>query len=113
MILEDCGAVFIASAPYPPRAGPFLVGATLPHLGSLGRCTRRIERLCRSTTVPMADRLVPMIKSPSQCPGTARSLASAGRLEMNTFSVTSPAGLGFDQARGLRKARRVLEAASR
>ena len=33
----------------------------------------------RSTIVPIADRPVPMIRSPSQCPGTARSAASAGR----------------------------------
>jgi len=36
-----------------------------------------------STSVPIADRFFcPMIRSPSQCPGTARSAASAGRSAM-------------------------------
>src|SRR5690625_1851584 len=42
LVIEVCRAVFIASAPYPPRAGPFLVGATLPHWGSqIGRASCR------------------------------------------------------------------------
>src|SRR6188768_1128155 len=37
-----------------------------------------VNRLDRSTSVPIADRSRPMIRSPSQCPGTARSCTSAG-----------------------------------
>ena len=52
-----------------------------------------MDRLLRSTMVPMADRPVPMIRSPSQCPGTARSAASAGRSLITTSAVTWPCGL--------------------
>ena len=38
-----------------------------------------MKRVERSTSVPIAERPVPMIRSPSQYPGTARSSASAGR----------------------------------
>ena len=45
-----------------------------------GRCNRITNRVDRSTKVPIADWLPPpMIRSPSQCPGTARSVTSAGR----------------------------------
>jgi TRAP-type C4-dicarboxylate transport system permease large subunit len=35
-----------------------------------------VNRVVRSTRVPIADRFSPMIRSPSQCPGTARSATS-------------------------------------
>ena len=38
-----------------------------------------VNREVRSTSVPIAELLNPRIRSPSQCPGTARSSASAGR----------------------------------
>ena len=38
-----------------------------------------MNRVVRSTNVPIAELPSPMIRSPSQCPGTARSSASAGR----------------------------------
>lgn len=38
-----------------------------------------IEPVSRSTSVPIAEASDPMIKSPSQCPGTALSSTSAGR----------------------------------
>ena len=45
-----------------------------------GRCSRIVNRVERSTRVPTAEPLaVPMIRSPSQWPGTARSATSAGR----------------------------------
>ena len=45
-----------------------------------GRYSRITYRLDRSTRVPIAERLdSPVIRSPSQCPATARSAASAGR----------------------------------
>lgn len=46
-------------------------------------------------------------KSPSQCPGTALSAASAGRCERTTSAVTCPCGLFCDRARGSRSARPV------
>ncbi len=66
-----------------------------------------MDRLLRSTSVPIADRPVPMIRSPSQCPGTARSAASAGRSLITTSAVTCPCGLFRDRARGSRSARPV------
>jgi hypothetical protein len=44
-----------------------------------GKCSSIVNRVLRSTKVPIAYRSDPMIKSPSQCPGTARSSTSAGR----------------------------------
>jgi hypothetical protein len=41
----------------------------------------------RSTSVPIAELPNPMIRSPSQCPGTARSAASAGRWLIITWSL--------------------------
>jgi hypothetical protein len=49
-----------------------------------------VNLVVRSTRVPIADRLVPMIKSSSQCPGTARSATSAGRSMIITSGVTWP-----------------------
>ena len=39
-----------------------------------------MNRVVRSTNVPIAELPRPMMRSPSPCPGTARSSASAGRL---------------------------------
>ena len=62
-------------------------------------------RLLHSTRVPMADRFVPMMRSLSQCPGTALSAASTGRSEIITSAVTCPCGLLRDRSRGTRSAR--------
>src|SRR5712691_12086120 len=43
-----------------------------------GRCSNMVNRVVRSTSVPIADRFSPMIRSPSQCPGTTRSLDLGG-----------------------------------
>src|SRR3954470_18322085 len=51
----------------------------MPQPSARGRCNRTVYRVLRSTRVPIAERPEPMIRSPSQCPGTARSSASAGR----------------------------------
>ena len=48
----------------------------------------------------MALDRVPKTRSPSQCPGTARSLASAGRWEMRTVSRETLYLSLFVQARG-------------
>ena len=44
--------------------------------------------MVRSTRVPIADLPKPMIRSPSQCPGTARSAASADRSLIMISGVT-------------------------
>ena len=41
--------------------------------------------MVRSTNVPIAELWSPRIRSPSQCPGTARSVASAGRAADQRF----------------------------
>ena len=64
------------------------------------------------TIVPIADRPVPMIRSPSQRPATARSSASAGRWLMTTSAVMWPCGLLWDLARGSRNARPVRRQAT-
>src|SRR6267142_2708647 len=38
-----------------------------------------VNRVVRSTSVPIAELPRPRMRSPSQCPGTARSATSAGR----------------------------------
>ena len=48
------------------------------------------NRLWRSTKVAMVLRPVPKMMSPSQWPGTARSVASAGRSVMLTLPRTAP-----------------------
>ena len=45
------------------------------------------KRDCRSTSVAMWVLFDPVIKSPSQCPGTARSFTSAGRSRRENPSI--------------------------
>ena len=66
-----------------------------------------VKRLVRSTSVPIAERSSPMIRSPSQWPGTARSAASAGRWLIITSSVMKPLPRLPTRARGTRSARPV------
>ena len=48
-----------------------------------GRAPSMTNRVARSTRVMIAELpRAPMTRSPSQCPGTARSATSAGRVEM-------------------------------
>src|ERR1019366_1553701 len=76
-----------ASAPWPASAGPFVaLGPPWPIIG--GRCSSIVKRVLRSTSVPIAELPRPRIRSPSQCPGTARSCASAGRSLIRISSVT-------------------------
>jgi hypothetical protein len=44
-----------------------------------GRCRSIVNRVGRSTSVPIAELFSPMIRSASQWPGTARSLVWEGR----------------------------------
>ena len=69
-------ASLTASAPWPASGGPFL-GLWLPWSSMRGRCSSMVNRVVRSTRVPMAELARPTIRSPSQWPGTARSSASA------------------------------------
>ena len=51
-----------------------------------------MKRVVRSTSVPMAERLpFPMIKSPSQCPGTDLPITSAGLSRIMTATCPSAA----------------------
>ena len=64
---------------------------------------RMTNRVLRSTTVPTADRLkAPLIKSPSQCPGTRRASMSSGRLIIRNVSGTIA-----DPAKEVRRAPRL------
>ena len=50
---------------------------------------RTTKRVLRSTKVPTEERLkAPLIKSPSQCPGTSRASISSGRLIIRNVSGT-------------------------
>ena len=48
-----------------------------------------MNRVVRSTSVPIAELRSPRIRSPSQWPGTARSSASAGRSLIMISGVTN------------------------
>ena len=61
------------------RAGPLCTRCPSPWPGMGGRCNSIVNRVVRSTSVPIAELRSPRIRSPSQWPGTARSSASAGR----------------------------------
>src|SRR6266540_3211008 len=65
-----------------------------------GRCNSIVKRVVRSTSVPIADLSSPMMRSPSQWPGTARSVASAGRALIITCGVTMPSRRCRARARG-------------
>ena len=77
-----------------------------------GRCSSIVNRVVRSTSVPIADLSSPMIRSPSQWPGTARSAASAGRALIITSGVTMPSRRCRARARGTRRARPVRRQAT-
>lgn len=69
----------------------------------------------RSTSVPIAERCNPMIRSPSQCPGTARSATSAGRSLISVSLVTcatrvASRGLGEREAPDRSASRRRVRA---
>ena len=77
-----------------------------------GRCSSMVKRVVRSTSVPIAefDATDPMIRSPSQWPGTARSSTSAGRWLIGMVSGSFPtpdAAIIRARARGWRRDRWV------
>src|SRR6266478_9636586 len=84
-----------ASAPCPASAGPFFTRTPEPWPAMRGRWSRSVNRVVRSTSVPIAELPSPTMRSPSQCPGTARSVASAGRWLIRSSGVTK----GFPRAR--------------
>lgn len=77
-------------------AGPFFTRGESPCPARRGRCSRIVKRVVRSTSEPIAEPPRPRMTSPSQCPGTARSAASAGRWLFMISGVTKP--LGRDHA---------------
>jgi len=96
-----------APAPWPASAGPFLTRAPGPWPSMGGRCSSIVNRVVRSTRVPMAELWTPRIRSPSQCPGTARSSASAGRSLIITSGLMKALPRPRARARGTRSARPV------
>ena len=72
----------------PGQRGPILFLGRRHDLPSRGRCNSTVKRVVRSTSVPIAERFGPMIRSPSQWPGTSRPSTSAGRSLINTSGVT-------------------------
>ena len=57
-----------------------------------GIFTSMTKRERRSTSVAMCELRAPARRSPSQCPGTARSSTSAGRSRIETASMIAPRG---------------------
>ena len=72
-----------------------------------------MARLYRPTKAPIAERPVPMIKSPSQRPDPARSSASAGRSLITTSATTWPWGLSRERCRGILSTRPVRRQVTR
>ena len=62
----------------PGERGPVLGARAVTVARMRGRWSRIVNRVVRSTRVPMAELPNPTMRSPSQWPGTARSAASAG-----------------------------------
>lgn len=99
-----------AVAPCPASGGPFFMSVVrLPVACSAirGKCNSSVNRVVRSTSVPMAELSNPTIKSPSQWPGTARSSTSAGRALINSSGGTKRLPVLRVLARGTRNARPV------
>lgn len=86
-----CYAIPEECRPSQPCFGCTIPGLCGAHaMSGDGRCKRRVKRVVRSTNVPIPELCNPRIKSPSQCPGTARSSTAAGRALINTSGVTKP-----------------------
>src|SRR5947209_11261610 len=60
-----------------------------------------VNRVVRSTRVPIAELSRPRMRSPSQCPGTARSSTSAGRSVIRSdeaLATSTSAGSRYPQS---------------
>src|SRR3954468_5752113 len=66
-----------------------------------------VNRVVRSTSVPIAELPTPTLRSPSQWPGTARSSASAGRWLIRILGAMQALPRPRLRARGTRNARPV------
>ena len=71
-----------------------------------------MNRVVRSTSVPIAEFRSPRVRSPSQCPGTVRSSASAGRWLIMISGWTKVRSRWRVRARGTRNARPVRKHAT-
>ena len=78
-----------------------------PWPGMGGRCSSIVNRVVRSTRVPIVELCSPRIRSPSQWPGTARSSASAGRWVIMIWGLTNLLPRCWVRALGTRSARPV------
>src|SRR3954449_2552453 len=105
-------ALRTASAPCPASAGPFLARCPWPCPSNRGRCSSIVNRVVRSTRVPIAELPSPRIRSPSQWPGTARSATSDGRALIMTSGVTNFLPRPRVRAAGTRSARPVRRQAT-
>ena len=92
-----------------------MASCTLPEPWPSGRCSRMTFRLDLSTSVPMALLFAaPVMRSPSQWPGTARSSTSGGRSEIIAIGSrkrglrASGAVLGLRAVRPLRSCWEIL-----
>ena len=92
-----------ASAPCPARAGLFLTRSR-PCSAWRGRWSNIVNRVVRSTNVPIAELPSPMMRSPSQCPGTARSSTSGGRFLIRISGPTNALPRPRRRALGTRSA---------
>ena len=96
------------SAPGKPAITGVTAAATAAADLPSGSGTSIVNRVVRSTRVPICDLPArPSIRSPSQCPGTARSAAPAGRWLMFTISFRCPRPSAPAARRGLRICRSV------
>jgi hypothetical protein len=84
VVIEDAIASRTASAPCPASGGPFLTLSSPWHSMGGG-----VQQHREPGGAPIAELSSPRIRSPSQCPGTARSSASAGRSLIRILGVTN------------------------
>src|SRR5437868_2766115 len=73
---SDCVADTLGTV---PGQGRSVLDSRLAVIFHAGQVQEHGEARVRSTSTPIAELFKPRIRSPSQCPGTARSSISAGR----------------------------------
>jgi len=98
-----------ASAPCPASAGPFFTRASTPCSAIRGKCSSIVNRVVRSTSVPIAELSNPRMRSPSQWPGTTRSATSAGRSLIMISGTMNDLPRPRVRARGTRNARQCAD----
>lgn len=75
----DLETILLGFSSVPRERRPILDARSFAVPHERGRCSSIVNRVVRSTSVPIAELPRPRMRSLSQCPGTARSAASAGR----------------------------------